>query len=142
MRLKLILLNCHKSLISSDELAHISDHMGQLRKDNIFNRSRVNIGMNNLFVILEIKSFGEVRLIITIKAPVPFLTLSFPEVLLKSDQSSKFATTVLTLNLEILETSPARLVSNKIVLCGKRFVTWLVTKKGFAVLVKSFEVHR
>ena len=31
---------------------------------------------------------------------------------------------------------------NKIVLCGKRLVTWLVTKKGFAVLVNTFEVNR
>ena len=94
----LILLHCHKSLAVSDELAHISDHRGRLHQENIFNRSRVNFCVHNLFVILEIKSFGEIRLILTIKALVPFLTLSFPEVLLQSEQSSKLATTVLALN--------------------------------------------
>ena len=64
----LILLHCHKSLTVSDELAHISDHMGHLRQDNIFNRPRFNFGMNNLLVILEIKSFGESYPIIETKS--------------------------------------------------------------------------
>ena len=61
--------------------------------------------------------------------------------LLKSNQSSELVTTELALNLAILQTSPSRLVSNKVILCCKRLITWLVKQKGFAVIVYSFEVH-
>ena len=70
--------------------------MGQL--NHIFNRPRVNFGMNNLFVILEIKSFGEKTLIITIKALVSLLTFSSPEVLVTPKQSSKFVTTIFNIH--------------------------------------------
>ena len=83
--------------------------MGQLNQGNIFNRPRVNFGMNNLFVILEIKSFGEKTLIITIKALVSLPTFSSPEVLVTPKQSSKF---VLAINV-VPQTIFAGLVSKK-----------------------------
>ena len=86
--------------------------MGQLNQGNIFNRPRVNFGMNNLFVILEIKSFGEKTLIITIKALVSLPTFSSPEVLVTPKQSSKFVTTILAINV-VPQTIFAGLVSKK-----------------------------
>ena len=97
--------------------------------------------MSDLFVNLEIITFGEIRLILTFKALIFFLTPSSLVMLLKSNQSSELVTTELALNLAILQTSPSRLVSNKVILCCKRLITWLVTQKGFAVIVYSFEVH-
>ena len=84
--------------------------MGQL--NHIFNRPRVNFGMNNLFVIVEIKFFGEKTLIITIKALVSLPSFSSPQVLVTPKQSSKFVTTILAINV-VPQTIFAGLVSKK-----------------------------
>ena len=92
-------------------------------------------------MILEIKTFGKIWPILTFKALVSFSTLSSAVVLLKTKQVGKLVTTELAHNLAIIQTSPTGLVSNKVILCCKRLVTRLVTQKGFAIIVNTFEVH-
>ena len=62
-------------------------------------------------------------------------------VLLEPSKVEKLVSTELAHNLAIIQTSPTGLVSNKVLLCCKGLVTWMVAEKGFAVFVNSFKVH-
>ena len=83
--------------------------------------------MSNLFVIVEVKQFGEVGRIFTLKALVLLLTLSSSEVFCESSLNSKLITTELALEALSPQTIFARLVINKVLPCFEGFVTWWVT---------------
>ena len=89
-------------------------------------------------MIFEIKTFGEKRLVLTFKALVSFFTLPSVVVLLEPSKVEKLVSTELAHNLAIIQTSPTGLESNKVLLCCKGLVTWMVAEKGFAVFVNSF----
>ena len=83
-----------------------------------FLSSSSSVGVLSAYTKLEIKSFGEKTLIITIKALVSLLTFSSPEVLVTSKQSSKLVTTILAINL-VPQTIFAGLVIKKVIHCCK-----------------------